>query len=173
MNLCEKHVEKYKKKPAKKIVRYGVDPGQAIAPMTIHMVGECIKYLRTGDVNQIGLVSLQQGGSLHFGKINGQGDVLVQWPSESLRVVNLVAQKVFGKFGFGNIVLDCQDLDIVASLFQILEHFFESVGISRDVCERRGFHHQGDLSRRIARQRRSIIRGLPKFGGASARSRNK
>ena len=73
-------------------------------------------------MNQIRLVSLQQGGSLHFGKINGQGDVLVQGPSESLRVVNLVSQKVFGKLRLGNIVLDRQNLDIVASLFQILEY---------------------------------------------------
>jgi hypothetical protein len=115
-------------------------------------------YLRTRDVDQIGFEPLQDPRALHFGQIHGQGNLVVQGEGKPERVGDFVSKGLTGKIFGGCFGIHSQYLDFVTGLGKILQHFVEPVGVSRDMRERSGFHHETDLARRIAFQGRCIVR---------------
>lgn len=149
----------------KRIFGKRFDGGKIPMPASIEL-----HYLRTCHVDQIGLEFLDHRRTLHVGKIDGESNLVVQGKGKPERVLDFVSKGFRGKILFGCLGINRQDLDFVTGLGKKLEHFFESVGVSRDVCERGRFHHEHDLARWVAVQRRRIVRvrGLSQLRAASA-----
>jgi hypothetical protein len=101
-------------------------------------------------MNQVRLESFNHFGSLHIGKIQGQTNCTVKGKGESLCMLDAEVHEFLGKVFDGCVAIYCQNIDLVAGFRQELEHFLEAVGVSRDVCKRRGFYHETNLARRIS-----------------------
>lgn len=104
----------------------------------------------TRDVNDVRFEILNDFGALHFGQINGQGDVIVEGKGESLRVLDWVSHVVSGEVLGGSLAVHGENIDVVSGLFEKLEHFLEAIGVSRDMRKGSGFDHQADFAWGIA-----------------------
>ena len=92
-------------------------------------------------MNQIRLEGFNNLGSFHFGQINGQTNVIVQWKGKALCVSNGVTQEFFGQLLGWRLGIDGQNIDIVPGFGHEFEHFLEAIGIARHVSKGCGFHH--------------------------------
>lgn len=113
-------------------------------------------------MNKIGLEFVNHPSALHFWKIQGQADLIVERKGKALGVLDLEAKGRLGEFGWWSLTVDRQDIHMIACLVHKLEHFLESVGISRNMSKGGWFHHETNFSRRIAFEwrRRIVIPGL-------------
>jgi hypothetical protein len=119
-----------------------------------------LNYLRTGDMDEIGFEFFHNGRSLHFRQIKRQGDLIVERKGKALRVTNGKSKGFFGQFVRWRFRVHGQNVHFVARLFHKFQHFLEAIGVARNMSKGSRFDHETDSTRRIASQRRSIVRIL-------------
>ena len=92
-------------------------------------------------MNQIRLEVVNNLCTLHVGQIQRKTNLIVQWKGKALSMFDFEAKGFFREFLRRCVIVDSQNMDIVASFFHEFEHFLEPIGVSRNVGKGGGFDH--------------------------------